>query len=58
MTVQAAKSHYCIHKTVSKKPNLDEECEALLEDKSCRHYNNTQKLFGLQTSSSLQAGTS
>ena len=53
--MQASRSHYCIHKTVSKKPNLDEECEALLEDKSCKYFSNAQKLFGLQTSSDLQA---
>ena len=53
---QASRSHYCIHKTVSKKPNLDEECETLLEDNSCKYFSNAQKLFGLQTSSSLQAG--
>ena len=41
-----------------KKPNLDEECEALLEDKGCKFFNNTQKLFGMQTSASLQAGHS
>ena len=45
-----------MHKTVSKKPNLDEECETLLEDNSCKYFSNAQKLFGLQTSSSLQAG--
>jgi len=54
--VQASRSHYCIHKTVSKKPNLDEECEALLEDNNCKYFSNAQKLFGLQNSSSLQAG--
>ena len=52
--MQASRSHYCIHKTVSKKPNLDEECEALLEDNSCKYFGNAQKLFGMQTSSSLQ----
>ena len=52
---QASRSHYCIHKTVSKKPNLDEECEALLEDNNCKYFSNAQKLFGLQNSSSLQA---
>ncbi len=55
--VQASRSHYCIHKTVSKKPNLDEECEALLEDNNCKYFSNAQKLFGLQNSSSLQART-
>ena len=45
-----------MHKTVSKKSNLDEECETLLEDNSCKYFSNAQKLFGLQTSSSLQAG--
>ena len=44
-----------MHKGVQKKPNLDEECEALLEDKRCKFYNNAQKLYGMQTSSSLQA---
>ena len=53
--LQASRSHYCIHKGVQKKPNLDEECEALLEDKRCKFYNNAQKLYGMQTSSSLQA---
>ena len=56
--LQASRSHYCVHKGVSKKPNLDEECEALLEDKGCKFYNNTQKLFGMQTLASLQAGPS
>ena len=56
--LQASRSHYCVHKGVSKKPNLDEECEALLEDKGCKYYNNTQKLFGMQTLASLQAGHS
>ena len=56
--LQASRSHYCIHKGVSKKPNLDEGCEALLEDKGCKFYNNTQKLFGMQTLASLQAGRS
>ena len=54
-SLQASRSHYCVHKGVSKKPNLDEECEALLEDKGCKFYNNTQKLFGMQTLASLQA---
>ena len=44
-----------MHKGVQKKPNLDEECEALLEDKRCKFYNNAQKLYGMQTSGSLQA---
>ena len=52
--MQASRSHYCIHKTVSKKLNLDEECETLLEDGSCKYFSNAQKLFGLQTSSTLQ----
>ncbi len=52
---QASRSHYCVHKGIQKKPNLDEECEALLEDKRCKFYNNAQKLYGMQTSSSLQA---
>lgn len=44
-----------MHKGVQKKPNLDEECEALLEDKRCKFHNNAQKLYGMQASSSLQA---
>ena len=40
---------------MSKKPNLDEECETLLEDNGCKYFRNAQKLFGLQASSSLQA---
>lgn len=30
--LQASREHYCIHKTVSKAPNRDEECEKLMRD--------------------------
>ncbi len=46
---QASREHYCVHKTVSKKSNRDEECDKLLrEDGGCRFYTNVGKLFGLQ----------
>ncbi|KAK9863411.1 hypothetical protein WJX84_010706 [Apatococcus fuscideae] len=49
MAILASREHYCVHKTVSKKPNRDEECDKLLrEDGGCRFYTNVGKLFGLQ----------
>ncbi|KAK9837585.1 hypothetical protein WJX74_000931 [Apatococcus lobatus] len=49
MAILASREHYCVHKTVSKKPNRDEECDKLLrEDGGCRFYANVGKLFGLQ----------
>lgn len=53
---QASRGHYCVHKTVSKKTNIDEECDALLEDKACKFFNNVHSLFPMQTSHSLQVG--
>ena len=39
-----------MHSGVSKKPNVDEECEKLLEDRSCRYFNNLPKVLnGLAT---------
>ena len=33
--ILASRDHFCIHKTVSKKPNKDEECKRLLDEGSC-----------------------
>lgn len=52
--VQASRSHYCVHNTVSKKPNVDDECDKLLEDRSCKFFNNMAKLLGLQNSSVVE----
>ena len=53
--VQASKEHYCIHPTVSKKANKDEECQNMLKgDSSCRFFKNVQKLYPMQTSHFLQ----
>jgi hypothetical protein len=51
---QASKTHYCIHKTVATKSNVDEECDRLLEDRSCRFFQNVPHLLSMQTSASLQ----
>lgn len=51
---QAARSHYCVHSGVSKKANVDEECDKLLEERLCKYFINMPKLLGLQNTSVLQ----
>lgn len=46
-----------MHSGVSKKTNVDEECDKLLEERACRYFNNMPKLLGLQNSSVLQVTT-
>ena len=48
--LQASREHYCIHATVSKKPNKDEECQNLLKDEGCKFFKNVPKLYAMQTS--------
>ena len=51
LLTQASREHYCIHPTVSKKTNKDEECQNLLKDDSgCKFFKNVAKLYGMQTS--------
>ena len=52
--LQASRTHYCCHPSVSKKKNVDEECDKLMEDSACKYFTNVQKLYGMQTSTVLQ----
>lgn len=52
--MQGSRTHYCCHPTVSKKKNVDEECDKLMEDDACKYFQNTRALFMLKGSSSLQ----
>ena len=52
--LQASRTHYCCHPTVSKKKNVDEECDRLMEDSACKYFTNVQKLFGMQDHTKLQ----
>ncbi|KAK9806231.1 hypothetical protein WJX72_006639 [[Myrmecia] bisecta] len=55
MAILASREHYCVHKTVSKKQNKDEECEKLnREEHGCKFKRNVTKLFALQNSHFLQ----
>ncbi|BDA46571.1 probable regulator of telomere elongation helicase 1 homolog at N-terminal half [Coccomyxa sp. Obi] len=54
MAILASRGHYCVHSGVSKKTNVDEECDKLLEERACRYFNNMPKLLGLQNTSALQ----
>lgn len=52
---QASREHYCVHPTVSKKANKDEECQNMLkDDSSCKFFKNVAKLYSMQTSHFLQ----
>ena len=49
--LQASREHYCIHPTVSKKTNKDEECQNLLkDDPGCKFFKNVHKLYSMQSS--------
>ena len=53
--MQASREHYCVHPTVSKKSNKDEECQNMLkDDSSCKFFKNVAKLYSMQTSHFLQ----
>lgn len=55
--LQASRDHYCIHPTVSKKSNKDEECQNLLkDDPGCKFFKNVNKLFSMQTNHFLLVG--
>lgn len=56
--VQASREHYCIHPTVSKKSNKDEECQNLLkDDPGCKFFKNANKLYSMQSSHFLLVGS-
>ena len=54
--LQASRDQYCIHPTVSRKPNKDEECNKLVTEESgcsCKYFKNVTRLYPMQTSSAL-----
>ncbi|KAL0027241.1 hypothetical protein WJX77_006278 [Trebouxia sp. C0004] len=51
MAILASREHYCIHPTVSKKANKDEECQNMLkDDPGCKFFKNVNKLYSMQSS--------
>ncbi len=51
VALQASREHYCIHPTVSKKANKDEECQNMLkDDPGCKFFKNVNKLYSMQSS--------
>eukprot|EP00891_Asterochloris_glomerata_P003472 jgi/Astpho2/3472/e_gw1.00055.1.1_t len=56
MAVLASREQYCIHPTVSRKSNKDEECDKLIKEESgcsCKYFKNVTRLYPMQTSSAL-----
>ena len=45
--LQASKKHYCVHPVSSTSPNLEEECEKMLSDRSCRFFLGAHQLDSL-----------
>ena len=52
MLLQASKKHYCVHPVSSTSPNLEEECEKMLGDRSCRFFLGAPQLYNLHNTPS------